>query len=157
MVLTLDRGGHMQKTRGTFMSYEEVLRESANRCQMASNRLRNSCDDVAAPWRSMIEQIVRAEDGLATSLNRFADEGPAELLATRTQYIPLDQTKPDAPTVGAALKQLIRTNDEIKALVAQQSEKVVATKAMHETTQLSNKIDAVSRKISMIRQSSRDL
>lgn len=139
------------------MSYEDVLRETASRCRLASECLRECRHDVEAPWQSMIEQIATAEESLAASLSQFADEGPATLLATRIQYVSESGQKQRSRTVGGALKQLVQTNDEVRALVSQQAEKALAAEAAHETFQLSNKIDAVNRKISMIRQSSRDL
>ena len=145
-----------RSTRDTFMSYGDVLSEIADKCLVAETRLINHKHEANATWQSMIELVAEEEHHLALALKQYAMDGPEKIIATRLQYKRQDAPIPEPQTLGDAINNINRTNDEIASLLESQAEKFDGTELHDAFDELHDQIKAVGRKISMIRVTARD-
>lgn len=141
----------------TFVSYAELLSAMGDRCLLAETYLLEARSGADDPWGALVEELADRERGLGESLKAFSRDGPEDMLSQRIQYT-LEMPTANAPdSLNAAIDELARTNDEIESLLGQQAEKATAGTIREEFRNLRETVEAISRKISMIRVTSSDV
>lgn len=145
-----------ESQRDTFMRYGDLLSAAADKCLVAESALINHKHEANSSWQSMIESVAEQEHSLALTIKEYCSRGPEKILDTRTQYKKQEEPIPEPASLGAALSRLNDTNDEVASILGQQAEKFEGAEIGEEVRQLGDKVEAIGRKISMIRLTARD-
>lgn len=143
--------------RETFLSCEELLKRAATTCRGAAEQLAIHAGEANARYRLTIESIAETEAALAQALERYAADGPEEMRATCTQYAVEQANHPAPDTLGAAVRHLVGTNEDIGTLFHDQALTAPTPTVGDALESVCIHVEAVNRSISRIWQSGHDL
>lgn len=146
-----------ESARETFLTYRDILSRVADACLAAEGYLRKFRLDAKEPWQNMVEEIADVQHELARSIEAYLTDGSEEILSTRVQYEPEFEDREEPQSIGAALKWSTKTNDEIVELLDNIAGKFDARDIHDDLEELEDKVNAVGRKISMIRVTAEDV
>ena len=145
------------ENRETFLSFAELFSRSARQCHEAEASLRGTLGQVDEPYRQALRLIADKERGLARELEKYAEQGPRNLIRTHVQYR-LEQEQPAHPeTPGGAVQGVTRVNDELARLLNDLAAKTPADSLSDMIASLQQEVDAITRQISMIRVTAGDV
>jgi len=145
------------ENRETFLSFAELFSRSARHCHEAEEFLRGTLPQVDEPYRQALQLIAEKERRLARELEKYAEQGPKNLIRTHLQYH-LEQEQPAHPdTPGGAVEGVTRVNGELARLLNDLAEKTSAESLIGMIGSLQQEVDAITRQISMIRLTVRDV
>jgi len=141
----------------TFLSYGELFSHCAGRCREAERAIRSRLDKLDAPYSKAMELVADAEHRLATDLAGYAEKGPDNLVCTRVQYTLEESAPAEARSLADALQNVVRVNEQLAEVLSDQADKA-ALDTLRETLEtIGREIEAVNRRISMIRVTARDV
>jgi hypothetical protein len=147
------------KTRHTYLSTAEFIQRAAERCREAEMGLRTHLSEAGEADMMALKSVADAEHLLACALERYVDSGPKEVLKTGIQY-QMDssiESKLDPRSLDEAIAQLTRLNMDLSRSFRDQASKAGTLHMSEAMDNISTEIDAISRRISMIRVTARDL
>lgn len=143
----------------TFLTSAQLFERAAFRCREAETGLRNKLQVLNESKRMEMTSIADQEQLLASALEGYAQHGPQKVLNTRVQYqleSGLDR-KIQSHTLDEAYHQLTRLNKNLMNTFHDQALKCGSPSVSEAMKNISTEIDAVNRRISMIRVTAQDL
>lgn len=143
----------------TFLSSAQLLERAAMRCREAERDLRNHFHEAGEGQLMEIKNIADQEHQLACALERFVEAGPDKVLNTRLQY-QLDSKllkNISSRSLDDAVNQLTRLNSELATTFHDQAVKSGSPSVCEAMETISTEVNAINRRISMIRITAQDL
>lgn len=149
------------QSRNTFQSYALVLNDIATRLRSAADCLRVSVSrkGVNERYELILSSIADVEEKLALDLERYAIEGPREVVETRVQYlIEMSEISNEtaSASAGDALQQLVDVNDDVSDLFRRYADKAQVPDVVDAMQALRVQVLGASKRIAQIRQSAHE-
>ena len=143
----------------TFLSSAQLFERAAIRCREAEQGLRNYFGQAGEARLMEMKNIADQEHQLACALERFVESGPAKVLNTRLQY-QLDSKllkKISSRSLDDAVDQLTSLNNDLASTFHDQALKSGSPSVREAMENISTEVNAINRRISMIRVTAQDI
>jgi len=143
----------------TFLSSAQLLERAVIRCREAEQGLRNYFGHAGELRLMEMKNIADQEHQLACALERFVETGPANVLNTRLQY-QLDSRllkKINSSSLDDAVDQLTLLNSDLVSTFQDQALKSGSPSVREAMQSICTEVNAINRRISMIRVTARDI
>tara|TARA_R110002110_G_scaffold415561_1_gene650784 strand:+ start:84550 stop:84999 length:450 start_codon:yes stop_codon:yes gene_type:complete len=147
----------MEYQKSSYLSCHQLLQESAQRCSRAASNLGDQIQHVSPPYDSAMREIQHTQDELAQLLLDFVHNGPEKVLQTRLQFSEQAPLQEACDTPGSSLKALIQTNQRINDELELQAPNFDTQDTREVFAALRQKVVALSRRISNIQVTERDV
>ena len=143
----------------TFLSSAQLLERAASRCREAEKDLRKKLESVSESKRLEISNVAHQEHLLACALEGYIKHAPKKVLNTCLQY-QFDsslQKEIHSHSVDDTYEQLTQLNEDLVKSFHDQAMKAGSPSFSEAMENVSREINAVNRRISMIRITAQDL
>jgi hypothetical protein len=143
--------------RETFIEYGDLLRELAAQCRAAEAFLSQGASRELDSMDQLAEWVARREGRVADGLERCAEEGPANMVSRRLQFMPEHRAWEAPEDRVTALQQAVAVNNAVASVLREETEKSVPVDVGEQMDDLTRQVDAINRKVSLALVTSQDL
>jgi hypothetical protein len=135
--------------RDTFLALEEIINHAIKRCRAAETDLQALAGGGDERVSMASQEILGKEEKLVGAMSGFLENAPAELLATRFQYLPEEEDPPRPGTPEDAAARLANINHQVTEVLDQLSNKTTPPEHQDALEDLRQQVETFAQYVSM--------